>query len=127
MRTLLIALLMALAAQSSNAQDFDKGYKALESEDFETALRELKPLAEEGHEVSLILISGMYRLGFGVEQSNIDGYMWAGVAAALESISGKKVLEDLSKIMTEDQISEAKNLITEFLYKKCKEAKNSVC
>ena len=111
MRTLLIALLMALAAQSSNAQDFDKGYKALESEDFETALRELKPLAEEGHEVSLILISGMYRLGFGVEQSNIDGYMWAGVAAALESISGKKVLEDLSKIMTEDQISEAKNSV----------------
>ena len=42
-----MALLMMLAAPIS-AQDFNKGLVALQSGDFETALKEWKPLAEGG-------------------------------------------------------------------------------
>ena len=65
MRTIHIALLMTLAAPIS-AQDFQKGLEAAQSGDFETALKEWKPLAESGHSSAQNNLGLMYDKGEGV-------------------------------------------------------------
>ena len=67
MRTLLIALLIMLAAPIS-AEDFQKGLEAAESGDFETALKEWTPLAEGGDSDARYNLGLMYENGWGVPQ-----------------------------------------------------------
>ena len=56
---------MMLAAPIS-AQDFQKGLEAAQSGDFETALKEWKPLAEGGDSVAQYNLGVMYDEGEGV-------------------------------------------------------------
>ena len=48
MRTILIAALIVAFAAPLSAQDFSKGWSAYESGNYATALKEWKPLAEQG-------------------------------------------------------------------------------
>ena len=49
MKRILAALLLLTLAAPAWGQDFDKGMQAYEQRDYATALRELRPLAEQGH------------------------------------------------------------------------------
>ena len=73
MRTLIIiqVLLFSLSLSiSSYAADFNKGLTAAQSGDFATALKEWKPLAEEGDAVAQYNLGQMYRKGDGVPQDD---------------------------------------------------------
>ena len=71
MKTLIIipVLLFSLfLGASSYSADFNKGLTAAQSGDFATALKEWKPLAEEGNAVAQNNLGLMYHNGWGVPQ-----------------------------------------------------------
>jgi len=71
MKLLLIAataLTLSLGTGRAVAQDFDKGANAYEAGDFNAALAEWLPLAEQGDAAAQTNVGLLYSNGFGVEQ-----------------------------------------------------------
>ena len=71
MRTLIIIpvlLFSLLLGVPSYSADFNKGLTAAQSGDFATALKEWKPLAEEGNAAAQNNLGLMYHNGWGVPQ-----------------------------------------------------------
>ena len=58
------------------AGDFDKGWKAWESEDYATALKEWRPLAEQGNADAQDWLGHMYRYGQGVTEDKAEAAKW---------------------------------------------------
>ncbi len=61
--------------------DFQKGEEAYEAGDYATALRELRPLAEQGHAESQHVLAEMYAGGDGVAQDSVQMVEWYRKAA----------------------------------------------
>ena len=83
MRTLIIipVLLFSLfLGASSYSADFNKGMTAAQSGDFATALKEWKPLAEEGNAVAQNNLGLMYHNGWGVPQDYKEAVYWYRLA-----------------------------------------------
>jgi len=49
--------------------------------DYETALREFRPLAEQGHAEAQLNLGIMYSLGLGVPKDHVQAYVWYTLAA----------------------------------------------
>ena len=96
MRTLIIipVLLFSLfLGASSYSADFNKGLTAAQSGDFATALKEWKPLAEEGNAAAQnnlgfakaqFNLGVMYDVGEGVPQDDKEAVRWYTLAAEQE-------------------------------------------
>ena len=83
MRTLIIipVLLFSLfLGASSYSADFNKGLTAAQSGDFATALKEWKPLAEEGNAAAQNNLGLMYHNGWGVPQDYKEAVYWYRLA-----------------------------------------------
>ena len=65
------------------AQDFNKGLKAAQSDDFATALKEWKPLAEHGSRKAQFNLGNGYIKGEGVTQGDAKAVKWYRKAAEL--------------------------------------------
>jgi len=63
------------------AQDFDKGWAAAEAEDFSTALKEWRPLAEQGNAQGQFGLGFLYFLGKGVLQDYRQAFKLYKLAA----------------------------------------------
>ena len=79
---LIIFSLIFGGASAGMAQDFDKGVDAYKAGDFETALRELRPLAEQGNARAQYALGQMLRNGQGVPQDDVEAVRWYRLAAA---------------------------------------------
>ena len=80
----LVALLPALFAQAPAASgnaDFSAGLKALERDDYATALNVWRPLAEKGDAAAQYGIGFMYANGKGVPQDDVEAARWFRKAA----------------------------------------------
>ena len=77
---LTLAVLLGSAGVSESA-DFQKGLTAAQSGDFATALREWKPLAEQGDAESQYNLGVMYRKALGVPKNNKTAVKWYRLAA----------------------------------------------
>ena len=83
MRTLIIIpvlLFSLLLGVPSYSADFNKGLTAAQSGDFATALKEWKPLAEEGNAVAQNNLGLMYHNGWGVPQDYKEAVYWYRLA-----------------------------------------------
>ena len=83
MRTLIIipVLLFSLfLGVPSYSADFNKGLTAAQSGDFATALKEWKPLAEEGNAAAQNNLGLMYHNGWGVPQDYKEAVYWYRLA-----------------------------------------------
>ena len=76
-------MIVALTVGSAPAvlADFDAGLKAAQSGDFATALRELKPLAEQGDADAQVFMGSIYETGKGVPQDYKQAAKWYRKAA----------------------------------------------
>ena len=95
MRTLIIipVLLFSLfLGASSYSADFNKGLTAAQSGDFATALKEWKPLAEEGNAVAQNNLGLMYHNGWGVPQDYKEAVYWYRLAAEQEHVDAQSNL-----------------------------------
>jgi len=86
MKTTFKALMIAIAIfatsmTASLAQDFQKGLDAAQSGDFATALREWKPLAEQGYAAAQFNLGLIYANGQGVTQDYAEAVKWYRKAA----------------------------------------------
>ncbi len=88
--TLTICLILAVLLQQGcttleqsyrHGADFQKGLAAAQSGDFATALREWKPLAEQGDADAQFFLGVMYRKGEGVPQDDKTAVKWWTLAA----------------------------------------------
>ena len=78
---LTLAVLLGITGCAKRIADFQKGYAAYHSGDYATALREWKPLAEQGYAVAQSNLSFMYSKGRGVPQDYKTAVMWSKLAA----------------------------------------------
>ena len=79
--TLVILTGLVVSTPAVWAQDFNKGLKAAQSGDFATALKEWKPLAEQGNAAAQNNLGWMYYNGNGVTQDNAEALKWYRKAA----------------------------------------------
>lgn len=76
---LAVVLLVGLAGPAG--ADFDAGMAAIERGDYGAALRELRPLAEQGHAQAQYKLGRMYRAGVGVPRDAAEAARWTRRAA----------------------------------------------
>ncbi len=101
----------------------DEGVAAFKRGDYATALREWRPLAEQGNAASQALLGGMYGLGRGVPQDYVQAHVWINLAVSnlppgMNRDRAVKSRDLLAKSMTPAQISEAEKLAREWKPKK---------
>ncbi len=77
--TAFAVLLVVLAAPAWAG--FDEGVAAYDRGDYATALRELRPLAEQGDAAAQYNLGGMYYGGYGVPQDYAEAVKWYRKAA----------------------------------------------
>ena len=63
------------------AQSFDKGLAAYRNEDYATAFKEWKPLAEQGNASAQVNLGIMYEFGRGVPEDHKEAFKWYKLAA----------------------------------------------
>jgi TPR repeat protein len=78
---LFFAMLLLGSAISAHA-GFDEGNVAYQAEDYDTALKEWQPLAEQGDAWAQFGIGNMYNEGQGVKQDYTEAMKWYRKAAA---------------------------------------------
>lgn len=81
MRYLLVTVLAVMLSLPAIAQDFGKGLEAYERGDYATALREWRPLAEQGDANAEYNLGLMHRDGLGVPQDYGETVKWYRSAA----------------------------------------------
>ena len=82
LHSLVLAITLCIVSVSvATAQDFDKGLKAAQAGDFQTALQEWRPLAEQGYASAQYNLGQMYRNGQGVPQDDAEAVKWYRLAA----------------------------------------------
>ena len=71
-----VLLLTLLVGNPAYSADFYKGYAAYQRGDYTTALREMKPIAEQGYARSQYNLGVMYDKGYGVPQNYKTAVKW---------------------------------------------------
>ena len=79
--SLMVGAFFMFGAVSAQAQDFDRGLAAAQSGDFATALKEWRPLAEQGDAYAQNNLGVMYENGNGVVQDYAEAAKWYRLAA----------------------------------------------
>ncbi len=98
---------------------FDEGVAAAKRGDYATALRELRPFAEQGNAKAQYSLGLMYRTGLGVPQDYAEALQWYNLAASRlppgeDRDKAVKNRDIVAKRMTPAQISEAEKLAREW-------------
>jgi len=86
---LFCALTLLLVSVSPARADLEAGKRALEHQDYAAALKELKPLAEQGNAEAQALLGEMYSLGRGVPLDVNQAQKWYQVAADQGNARGR--------------------------------------
>jgi TPR repeat protein len=82
LRSLVIAVSLLVGSVSvATAQDLNKGSDAYNAGDYQTALQEWRPLAEEGDDGAQYNLGIMYDIGRGVSQDYVEAVKWYRLAA----------------------------------------------
>ncbi len=90
---------------------FEDGVAAYERDDYPTALRLLRPLAEYGHSDAQSYLAGMYANGEGVPQDYVSAHMWFTLAAAQGDETAQRSRDIVAKLTTPGQIAEAQFIL----------------
>ena len=115
MRTLVATLAVIALLFSAGAAwaDFDNGVAAAQRGDYATALREFRPLAEQGNAEAQFNLGIMYAMGTGVSANNVRAYMWFSLAKAQGYKNASKGFGIVKSRMPAADISIAQALATE--------------
>ncbi|MSO73363.1 MAG: sel1 repeat family protein, partial [Rhodospirillaceae bacterium] len=93
MKAVALGLSLLLASVSvCSAQDFAKGVAAYNAKDYATALKEWRPLAEQGNASAQYNLGLMYDNGQGVTQDYKEAVRLYGLAAAQGNASAQSNL-----------------------------------
>ena len=119
--TILLAFLMMLSSPVA-AQDFAKAYAAYKAEDYATAFKEWRPLAESGNGSAQYNLGIMYEDGLGVPQDYTMAHMWFNIAAANGDKYGGSIRDTVAEKMTAAAVANAQAMAGKCMssgYTKC--------
>jgi TPR repeat protein len=107
------------------AGDFDKVMKAIKSKDYATALKELRPLAEQGNAEAQFGLGALYENGGkGVLQDTMAAHMWFNIAVA----NGYPRYFERDRVeRVADKLSSSELVEAEKRAKRCMESKYKDC
>ena len=113
---LLLALVLSEPVLAGPLEDANAAYG---KEDYATALRLFRPLANRGDADAQFNLGFMYRNGQGVPKDYVLAYMWRNLAAAGASDAdarerAAKARDALATMMTPAQIAEAQRMSREW-------------
>ena len=114
-----IAVLLGNLGVSWSA-DLQKGLDAVNRGDFATALREWRPLAEQGVASAQNNLGFMYVYGKGVLQDYVRAHMWFNIAASSGNKTASENRDLVAVLMNSNQIETAQRLARECVRKKYK-------
>lgn len=98
MRAILIAALIEAFAAPLSAWDYFKGDAAFKSGDYATALKEWKPLAEQGDEFAQSNLGIIYENGIGVPQDYKEAVKWYRLHKQQDSVERCLLNEGVIKL-----------------------------
>jgi len=111
---LIITILMLSFAEIVVAGPLEDADAAVKRRDYATAVRLIRPLAEQGDATAQYTLGVFYDNGLGVPQDHIRSYMWFDLSAT-QGRDGAAAFRDLVKRrMTPGQIAEAQKLAREW-------------
>ena len=87
-----LATVLFLVLKTLAAPDYQKGLEAYNVGDYATALKEWRPLAEQGDMVAQKELGNMYRNGQGVPHNNITAARWVRLSAEQGYAEAQKTL-----------------------------------
>ena len=105
-----ILLMLSLAAPLV-AGPLEDGYSAYTRGDFATAMRIMRPLAEQDHATAQTVVGLIHYFNYG---DYVSAHMWFSLAAAQGHAFAEMFLRDAADKMTSDQIAEAQKLAREW-------------
>lgn len=83
--------------------------------DYATAVRELRPLAEQGNIAAQLFLTTMYEDGRGVLRSYIQAYKWYSLTASKGDLTTIIFRIRIAEQMTPAEIAEAQKLSRDWL------------
>ena len=105
-----VVAVQVLGIVGALAGPWEDGMMAYNRGDYAPAIRLFRPLAEAGNPKAQNQIGLMYRKGEGTAQSPARAFMWFSLAAKRGDAKAKAGLRDVSKSMTPDEISQARQM-----------------
>jgi TPR repeat protein len=106
--TVLVSAVLALSFSAATvAGPFEDGVNAYERNDFSTAMRHWRPLADQGNPAAQSNIALMYAKGQGVSKDYMQAHMWASLSASKGHQEGARNRDSIAKGMTQPQIADA--------------------
>ena len=117
-RRIIVAATMLTAFMATTRADFQEGFAAHKRGDYATALREWRPLAEQGYADAQYNLGILYENGGGVPQDYVQAHLWFNLAAAQGYKEASKNRGIIADKMTPAQIAEAQRLAREWKPKK---------
>ena len=110
-----IALVLSIICLTTPAwADFQAGMDAYNRKDYVTALKEFRPLAEQGEADGQYGLGVLYHYGHGVPQDFVQSHKWYNLAAATGYKDAATARDALAEQMTPAQIDEAQQLAREW-------------
>ena len=118
-KTLRSALVVAALMPSvAFADPFDDGAKAFAKNDFKTAEKMWRPLAEQGNPKAQFNLGVLYASGNGVAQDNASAYLWFSLAASRatgdERADYLSYRDRVAPLLTPQQIADAQHRAREW-------------
>jgi hypothetical protein len=107
MRKVLVSFLLIFGLMSSVSADFKTGYDAYQQGDYKTAIKELRPLAEQGNADEQFILGLMYDNGQGVTKDDQTAVKWYRKAAEQGQANAQTslgVMYALGQIVAKDEV-----------------------
>ncbi len=120
-KTLLLAAMLSMSSVVASAGPFEDANAAYERQDYATALKLWRPLADQGDASSQYNLAVMNEKGQGVEKDYLQAHIWYDIAlkyfpltAIAERNQAAKARARMVKKMTAAQIAKALKLAREW-------------
>ncbi len=110
--SIVVGLVLVLAPPAW--ADFQAGLDAYERGEYDTALKEWRPLAEQGLAAAQNNLGAMYINGEGVRRNYVQGYMWLSLAAKQGYKRAVLPQGQLEREMTPGELAEAERFAREW-------------
>jgi len=88
----------------------EEGLSAYNGGDYQTAIKEYIPLAEQGEVDAQVRLGMMYEKGQGVPQNYVMAYMWLNLAASQGDELAAMMRDVIEIKMSKEQVGEAQKL-----------------
>ena len=106
-KAILVSAVLALSFSAPVvAGPFEDGITAYDRNDYSTAMRHWRPLADQGNPAAQSNIALMYARGQGVSKDYVQAYMWFSLSAARGHQEGVKNRDSIAKGMTPAQVAD---------------------